>query len=69
MGRIDEYRNKPGAELYLIKPHGWDFELIPFQSRLALREFNKRAKLAPLVYDLVKKGMAIHRHEREAANA
>jgi len=65
LGRLDEYRNKPGAELYLIKPRGWDFELIPFKSRLALTEFNKKAGLNPLVYDLVKKGMKIYAHQKE----
>ena len=60
-----EQRKKPGAELYLIKPQGWDFVLIPFKSRLALTEFNKRAGLSPLVYDIVKKGMKIYAHQKE----
>jgi hypothetical protein len=64
---LHEAAQSPGAELYLTKPRGWEFELIPFKSRLALTEFNKRAGLRPLVYDVVRKGMKIHAHQREEA--
>lgn len=66
LGQLDDLRKAPDAELYLVKPAGWDFDLIRFASRLALREFNKRAKLRPLVFDVVPKGTAIHAHQREA---
>ena len=68
-GRLNEYREKPGAELYLIKPQGFDVVLIPFKSRLALTEFNKKAGLHPLIYDIVKKGMKVYAHQKEETTA
>ena len=67
-GRLDEHKCKPGAELYLIKPQGFDVILIPFKSRLALTEFNKKAGLHPLIYDTVKRGMKLYAHQKEETN-
>lgn len=65
IGRVEEWRKRPDAHLFLTKPQGFDVVLIPFKSRLALTEFNKRAGLYPLIYDTVKKGMKIYAHQRE----
>lgn len=57
---------RPDAELYLIKPVGWEFKLIRFTSRKALESFNKKAGLKPLVYTQVPKNMAIWKHESDS---
>ncbi len=67
-GRIAELKDKPGAELILLKPGKGifsDVKLIHFPTRHALESFNKKAGLRPLVYTEVAKGMAIHKHEKE----
>ena len=71
-GRLAEWAARPDAALYLTKPGRGifdDTELIRFSSREALEAFNVRAKLRPLVYTEVPRGMAIHAHQREAARA
>lgn len=68
-GRLAEWAARPDANLYLTKPGRGIFDdtgLIRFSSREALEAFNKNAGLRPLVYTTVPRGMAVHKHQREA---
>ena len=68
LGRLADLKSRPDANLLLIKPPEGifgDFKVIPFKSRLALEEFNKRAKLRPVIYTTVPKNCAIHAHQKE----
>lgn len=65
MGRLSEVEN---PELCLLKyPKGFgDIEVIHFQSRKALEEFNKKANLHALVKTQVPIGYAIYLHQSDS---
>lgn len=71
LGRIAELVQLPDASLYLVKPGKGvfdDYQLIRFASRAALEAFNVKAQLRPLVFTIVPKGCAVHKHQREQEN-
>lgn len=67
LGQMSSAAKRADAELYLIKPVGWEFKLIRFASRKALEAFNRKAGLKPLVYTQVPKNMAVWKHESDSA--
>lgn len=73
LGQVAELHKRPDAELLLLKPQvrGWDYEVIRFQSRLALEKFNERANLKAVVLTQVPKNCVLYRHQSdsEARNA
>lgn len=56
LGRLDDYRKRPDANLYLVQPGRGLFDnetLIKFGSRQALEAFSKKNGLRPLVFTQV----------------
>lgn len=68
VGRIAELSTRQDADLLLIKQGVNifdDYKIIKFSTRKALEEFNKHAKLTPVVFTIVPKNMVIYRHQKE----
>lgn len=70
-GRLAELKNRPDADRLLLKPAtgsflNADYWVIPFASRKALEEFNKKARLRPVVFTEVPKNCAVWAHESDA---
>ena len=69
LGRLAELKDRPDANLFLIKDGKGtfsDYSVIRFSTRKALEAFNIKAGLRPIVYSIVPKGMAVHKHQKEA---
>ncbi len=65
-------KDRPDANLLLIQPVKtsnplcFDYEVIPFQSRLALESFNKKAGLKAVIATQVPLNCALYRHESDS---
>ncbi len=63
-------KDRADAALLLTKPKSghlnFDVEVITFKSRLALEEFNKRARLSAVVLTQVPMNCALHPHQSDS---
>lgn len=63
-----ELSKRPDAHLLLTKPcvSGFDVQVIPFKTRLALEEFNKKANLNAVVKTQVPLNCVLYRHQSDS---